>query len=112
MDFIVPIDTIRRRYPGGWEKSLEDHRQLIGSRIWYDDYLFRDGGMAPSVIGELVGHRNAKGFDLRGPQKRTPARGRGAASTEIHSARMKNIAIASLCSSFPGHGAGRRVSNV
>ena len=63
IDFIVPIDTIRRKYPGGWEKCLEDHRELIGGRVWYDDYLFRDGGMAPWVIGEFVDHWNAMGFE-------------------------------------------------
>jgi len=25
IDFIIPIDTIRKKYPGGWEQCLIDH---------------------------------------------------------------------------------------
>jgi hypothetical protein len=54
IDFIVTIDTIRRKYPGGWKKCLEDHRNLIGGRVWNGVHLFRHGAMAPWAIGQLV----------------------------------------------------------
>ena len=28
-DFIVPIKTIKKKYPGGWEQCLKDHDNLI-----------------------------------------------------------------------------------
>jgi hypothetical protein len=54
IDFIVNISAIRAKYPGGWEQCLDDHANLIGGRVWYDDYLFRDGAMNPHDIGRLV----------------------------------------------------------
>jgi hypothetical protein len=64
IDFIVPIETIRRRYPGGWEQCLHDHRNLIGGRVWYDDHLLRDGAMNPTDIGRLVDEWTALGFEV------------------------------------------------
>ena len=55
INFIAPIETINEKYPGGWEQRLKDHQNLIGGRVWFDDYLFRDGAMNPMDIGSLVG---------------------------------------------------------
>ena len=44
IDFIVPISTIREKYPGGWEQCLKDHSPLLGGRVWHDDHLLRNGG--------------------------------------------------------------------
>lgn len=33
IDFIVPIATIRAKYPGGWDQCLEDHEHLFGGRV-------------------------------------------------------------------------------
>jgi hypothetical protein len=63
IDFIVPIQTIRDKYPGGWEQCLKDHQNLIGGRVWYDDHLFRDGAMNPMDIESLVEKWEAKGFE-------------------------------------------------
>ena len=62
IDFIIPIDTIREKYPGGWEQCLQDHQDLVGGRVWYDDYLLRDGAMNPGDIGLLVEKWMALGF--------------------------------------------------
>ncbi|MDX8412836.1 MAG: hypothetical protein R8J85_02005, partial [Mariprofundales bacterium] len=40
---IVPIKTIEKKYPGGWEKCLHDHAKYVGG-VWHDDHLFRAGG--------------------------------------------------------------------
>ena len=44
-DFIVPIKTIKKKYPGGWVQCLKDHDGDIGGRVWYDEHLFRDGAV-------------------------------------------------------------------
>jgi hypothetical protein len=62
VDFIVPIKTIKEKYPGGWEKCLKDHENLIGGRVWYDDHLFRDGAMNPIGIRDLVEEWGQLGF--------------------------------------------------
>ena len=63
IDFIVPIQTIRDKYPGGWEQCLKDHEHLIGGRIWYDEHLFRDGAMNSMDIESLVERWEAMGFE-------------------------------------------------
>lgn len=62
IDFIVPIETIRRKYPGGWEQCLQDHAPLLGGRVWHDDYLFRDGAMNPLDMQRLVAEWESLGF--------------------------------------------------
>ncbi len=62
LDFIVPISAIRTKYPGGWEQCLRDHESLVGGRVWYDEYLFRDGAMNPVDIGTLVEEWTELGF--------------------------------------------------
>ena len=62
IDFIVSVAAIRAKYPGGWEACLKDHAPLIGGRVWYDDYLFRDGAMSPHDIGMLVEEWTALGL--------------------------------------------------
>ena len=61
-DLIVPIKTIKKKYPGGWEQCLKDHEGNIGGRVWYDEHLFRDGAMNPGDIGKLVDWWREKGF--------------------------------------------------
>lgn len=62
IDFIVPIATIKAKYPGGWEQCLIDHGHAIGGRIWYDEHLFRDGAMNRMDIKSLVEHWHDMGF--------------------------------------------------
>ena len=64
IDFMVPIDTIRRKYPGGWEQCLRDHAPLIGGRVWYDEHLFRDGAMNSDDIMIVVDRWAALGFEV------------------------------------------------
>lgn len=63
IDFIVPIKTIEEKYPGGWKQCLKDHENLIGGRVWYDDYLFHDGAMNPMDIESLVNEWESLGFN-------------------------------------------------
>jgi len=57
LNFIVPVKTIRKKYPGGWEGCMSDH---VGA--WYDEYLFRIGAMDPMGIDSLVKHWKSLGF--------------------------------------------------
>ena len=54
LDFVVPLERIRQKYPGGWDQCLKDHERLIGGRVWFDEYLLRDGAMNPADIESLV----------------------------------------------------------
>jgi len=62
IDFIVPISTIREKYPGGWEQCLKDHSPLLGGRVWHDDHLLRNGAMNPQDIEFLVKEWEGLGF--------------------------------------------------
>ena len=59
----MPVLVIRNKYPGGWEQCLEDHRLLIGGRVWFDEHLFRDGAMNPKDIQTLFDEWTALGFE-------------------------------------------------
>ena len=62
INFIVPIETIRAKYPGGWEQCLLDHAPLLKGRCWHDDYLFRDGAMNPMDMKSLAERWQEMGF--------------------------------------------------
>lgn len=63
IDFIVPIRTIEGKYPGGWQRCLDEHKPLVGGRVWFDDHLFRDGAMNPLDIQRIVERWASKGFE-------------------------------------------------
>ena len=62
IDLVVPIALIRQKYPGGWAQCLQDHERLIGGRVWFDEYLLRDGAMNPADIESLVEEWMSLGF--------------------------------------------------
>lgn len=65
INLIVRIETIKAKYPGGWEACLQDHKHDIGRRIWYDDHLFRDGAMNPMDMQFLVTCWESMGFETK-----------------------------------------------
>lgn len=64
INFIVPIKNIEAKYPGGWQQCLRDHAPLVGGRVWYDDHLFRVGGMSPMDIKRLAESWETQGFHI------------------------------------------------
>ena len=62
IDFIVRLDAIREKYPGGLEQCKEDHREAIGRKIWFDDHLWRDGAMGPADIHYLFEQWESRGL--------------------------------------------------
>ena len=62
IDFVVPIDLIRQKYPGGLAQCLQDHERLIGGRVWFDEHLLREGAMNPADIESLVDEWTSLGF--------------------------------------------------
>jgi hypothetical protein len=68
IDLIVPITLIEEKYPGGWERCLSDHKRAIGGRVWFDDYLFRDGAMNPTAMDALLKAWWKLGFDCYAEQ--------------------------------------------
>jgi len=69
IDVVVPIAKIRDLYPGGWEQCLLDYSALLGRRVWYDQYLFRDGAMSPSEVKLLVEGWAVLGFEANETRK-------------------------------------------
>ena len=61
-NFIVRRSTIEEKYPGGWDQCLIDHASSLGTRVWYDEYLFRDGAMNPIDMENLVNAWRDIGF--------------------------------------------------
>lgn len=62
LNLIVPIRTIRNRYPKGFEGCLHDHAKSIGRTAWYDEHLLRTGAMDPEVMDKLVENWVGHGF--------------------------------------------------
>lgn len=65
MNFLVPVQTIRDKYPGGWSQCLKDHEQEIKrGRVWYDEHLFHDGAMDPRMIDDFIANWEMRGFQI------------------------------------------------
>ncbi len=65
MNFLVPVQTIRNKYPGGWEQCMQDYKQEIAiGRIWFDEYLFHDGAMDPRMIDGFIARWEERGFQI------------------------------------------------
>lgn len=47
INLIVPIEIIEQHYPGGFAKFKQDNKSYLGGRIWFDEYIVRDGAMNP-----------------------------------------------------------------
>jgi hypothetical protein len=54
LNLVIPIKKIEQHHPGGWGRYLDDHKNLIGRRIWFDDYLLRDGAMNPKDMSDFI----------------------------------------------------------
>jgi len=65
IDLVVPIATIRKKYPGGWEGCLRDFGYLVGETVWYDQHLFRDGAMTKLDMEDLLERWEGLGFQLK-----------------------------------------------
>lgn len=63
LNLVVPIDVIKAKYTGGWDQCLEDHKQYIGSTVWYDGHLFRDGAMNGYDIEVMIDEWTDNGFE-------------------------------------------------
>lgn len=63
IDFLIRVETIKKKYPGGWDAFLSDYENELGRRVWFDDYLVRDGAMSPHDIELLVNEWTEIGFE-------------------------------------------------
>ena len=64
LNLIIPITLIQNKYPGGWKKCLEDHKQLIGVTVWFDKHLFRFGSKESYEIAEKLKQLELIGFSI------------------------------------------------
>jgi hypothetical protein len=63
---IIPIKNIKKcKEIGGFKGILKHHKKngTIG-RIWYDDYLYRDGAMSPGDTEEIGRFWEKQGLNL------------------------------------------------
>ncbi len=74
IDVVVPISVIEQKYVGGLKKCLEDHKALIGERVWYDQHLFRDGAMNAEDAESIVRQWKKIGFDVCEEQDGKPSK--------------------------------------
>ncbi len=72
IDLFVPIDVIRRKYPGGWEQCLRDYGAVMGKAVWHDDWLFREGAMSGADIQWLVSRWQKRGFEVHREENGRP----------------------------------------
>ncbi len=56
IDFVVRVDTIRERYPGGWDQCLADQARILGYRVWYDEHLLGGHATIPRTWGLFLEH--------------------------------------------------------
>ena len=68
LNLVIPIEKIKQHYPGGWGRYLDDHNNLIGRRIWFDDYLLRDGAMNPKDMSDFIDEWVGFGLHHRGDE--------------------------------------------
>jgi len=66
IDLVVPISLIEKKYPGGWARCQKDYERQIGSRMWFDDHLLRDGAMSGRDIEYLPQNWTVHGFEPTG----------------------------------------------
>lgn len=63
INFFMPISVIKEKYPGGFDKFLEEHEKDFGAQPHYDEHLFMAGAMSPSDIEYIVNYWTDKGFE-------------------------------------------------
>jgi len=54
INLIIPRGRLQTVYKGGWDQFVLDNQSAIGGRVWFDDYLMRDGAMSPGDMGLLI----------------------------------------------------------
>ena len=64
LNLIIPIKNIDRVYPGGFEQYKIDNAEAIGKKIWYDEYIVRDGAMGWEDIETLLNEWRDRGLEL------------------------------------------------
>jgi hypothetical protein len=62
LNFIIPVEKIESHYPGGFSAYKTHYANLIGGRVWFDNYLVRDGAMNPMDMELLVGEWESYGL--------------------------------------------------
>lgn len=63
---LIPIATIRRKYPGGWEACASDYSVGGNSSVWFDWDLFRLGAMNSIDVMMELDRWKARGFHVAG----------------------------------------------
>ena len=62
INFVIPIETIEKKYPGGLEQCIKDHGEPMPPRYCYDEYLFKDGAMSSGDMSLIISRWESMGF--------------------------------------------------
>ena len=62
ISLIIPISKIEEHYPGGFKQYKTDNADSIKRRIWYDQYLVRDGAMNGMDMEMMIREWEMMGF--------------------------------------------------
>lgn len=62
LNLIIPVEKIGSHYPGGFSAYKTHFTNLIGGRVWFDNYLVRDGAMNPMDMELLTGEWESYGL--------------------------------------------------
>jgi hypothetical protein len=62
-DVFIRISDIERIYPGGMDGYIIANNEFLGSTIWHDAYLVREGAMSSTDIETIVDSWKDLGFD-------------------------------------------------
>ena len=65
LNVVIPIEKIEQCHSvGGFSGILEKNKKFIGGKVYFDDYLYRDGGMGPEDIESIVSFWKDQGLVL------------------------------------------------
>lgn len=62
LNIIIPIKSIEKAYKGGFEEFMRYHFYMVGGKVWYDDYLVRDGVMDPTYMKPIIENLERRGL--------------------------------------------------
>lgn len=50
INIIIPRAVLDKKYPGGTRAYISERSDYVGRKVWFDDFLVREGGMGPFEI--------------------------------------------------------------
>ena len=65
LNVIIPIEKINQsKVVGGFSGYIKENRGWLGTKMYHDEYLFRDGAMTQRDVEDIVKFWEKQGLDL------------------------------------------------